>query len=128
MEEAQTHAGLTQRPRDRGSSRRSPRTAPRSAGDQLSLSRKLFVVFLAGLLLIAAPLAWAGSAAGANGPDDAPQAVLVESQDDDDDDDQDDDDDTDTDTDDEEATGRRRQRHWHRQGARAATPPSRATT
>jgi hypothetical protein len=71
------------------------------AGDQLSLSRKLFVIFLAGLLLIAAPLAWAGSAAGANGPDDAPQAVLVKSQDDDDDDDQDDDD---TDTDDQEAT------------------------
>jgi cytoskeletal protein RodZ len=72
------------------------------AGDQRSFSRKLFVLLLAGLLLIAAPLAWAGSAAGANGPDDAPQAVLVKSQADDDDDDQDDDDETTTD--DEEAT------------------------
>jgi cytoskeletal protein RodZ len=73
-----------------------------SAGDQLSRSRKLFVLFLAGLLLIAAPLAWASSSAGANRPDDAPQAVLVKSQDDYDDDQ--DDDDTTTDTDDEEAT------------------------
>ena len=70
------------------------------ADDQLSNSRKLFVLFLTGLLLVAAPLAWAGSAAGANGPDDAPQAVLVKSQADEDDD-QDDDD---TDTDDDEAT------------------------
>ena len=71
--------------------------------DQLSLPRKLFVLLLASLLLIAAPLAWVSSAAGANGPDDAPQAVLVKSQSDDDDQD-DDDDDTKTDTDDEEAT------------------------
>ena len=66
--------------------------------DQLSLPRKLFVLLLANLLLIAAPLAWVSSAAGANGPDDAPQAVLVKSQSDDDDDD------TNTDTDDDEAT------------------------
>jgi hypothetical protein len=64
-------------------------------GEQLSLSRKLFILCLTGLLLIAAPLAWASSAAGANGPDDAPQAVLVKSQDDVEDDD---------DTDDQEAT------------------------
>jgi cytoskeletal protein RodZ len=70
-------------------------------GDQLSRPRKLFVLFLAGLFLLAAPLAWAASAAGANGPDDAPQAVLVKSQDDDDGDDEDDDD---TNTDDDEAT------------------------
>ena len=74
-----------------------------AAGDQLSLSRKLFVLLLLGLLLIAAPLAWAGSAIGSTGPDDSPQAVLVKSQDDDDADDDDDDDET-TDTDDEEAT------------------------
>jgi cytoskeletal protein RodZ len=74
-----------------------------TGGDQLSLSRKLFVLLLASLLLIAAPLAWASSAAGAKGPDDAPQAVLVKSQDDDDDDQDEDDDETDTD--DEEATG-----------------------
>ena len=73
------------------------------AGDQLSLSRKLFILCLTGLLLLAAPLAWASSAAGAKGPDDAPQAVLVKSHDEDDDDDQDDDD-TGTDTDDDEAT------------------------
>ena len=73
-----------------------------AAGDQLSVSRKLFVLLLLGLLLIAAPLAWAGSAVGSTGPDDAPQAVLVKSQDDDD---GDDDDDEATDTDDEEATG-----------------------
>ena len=70
--------------------------------DQLSVPRKLFILFIAGLLLVAAPLAWLSSAAGANGPDDAPQAVLVKSQSDDDE--QDDDDDTKTDTDDEEAT------------------------
>jgi cytoskeletal protein RodZ len=75
-----------------------------AARDQLSRSRKLFVLVLAGLLLIAAPLAWASSAAGANGPDDVPQAVLVKSQGADDDDDDQDDDDTTNDTDDEEAT------------------------
>ena len=66
-------------------------------GDQLSLTRKLFILCLTGLLLIAAPLAWASSAAGANGPDDAPQAVLVKSHDDEDDDENDDDTGTDTD-------------------------------
>lgn len=78
--------------------------------DQRSLTRKLFVLLLAGLLCVAAPLAWAGSTAGANGPDDAPQAVLAKSDDDDDARDDDDDDDETTDpetgtTDEKQATG-----------------------
>jgi hypothetical protein len=73
-------------------------------GDQLSRTRKLFVVFVASLLFVAAPLAWAGSAAGSGGSDNGPEAVLVKSDDDDLRDEQDNsgpgggDDDTDTDT------------------------------
>jgi hypothetical protein len=65
-----------------------------AAGEQLSLSRRLGIIFLATLLLLAAPLAWAATA-GAD--DNGPQAVLVK-QDDDDDPDDDDDDDGDGDT------------------------------
>ena len=71
-------------------------------GDQLSRTRKLFILFITGLLFVAAPLGWASSAAGSGGSDNGPEAVLVKSSDDDlrgDDDDPDgDDDDTDTDT------------------------------
>ena len=46
-------------------------------GEQLSRTRKLFVLVITGLLLVAAPLAWAGSAAGAGGSGKGPEAVLV---------------------------------------------------
>lgn len=52
-------------------------------GDQLSRTRKLFILFITGLLLMAAPLGWASSAAGSSGSDNGPEAVLVKSSDDD---------------------------------------------
>ena len=81
------------------------RTAPRlfqtlaadgatAAGDQLSRTRKLFVLFISGLLFVAAPLAWAGSATGAGGSDNGSAAVLVKQQDEQDEQDEDDDDET----------------------------------
>lgn len=73
-------------------------------GDQLSRTRKLFVLFVAGLLFVAAPLAWAGSAAGSGGSDNGPEAVLVKSSDDDLRDEHDDDGDDTDDTDDAETT------------------------
>jgi hypothetical protein len=71
--------------------------------DQLSRTRKLFVLFVAGLLFVAAPLAWAGSAAGAGGSDNGPEAVLVK-QDDQARDDQDDPDPSGDDTTDDDTT------------------------
>ena len=74
-------------------------------GEQLSRTRKLFVLFVAGLLSVAVPLGWASTAANSGGSDNGPEAVLVKSDDDDLRDEQDnsgpgggDDDDTDTDT------------------------------
>ncbi len=64
-----------------------------AAGEQLSLTRKLFVLFITALLFVAAPLAWAGSATGAGDSDEGPQAVLVKSGSDDDEQSGDDDDD-----------------------------------
>jgi hypothetical protein len=46
-------------------------------GEQLSRTRKLFVVFITSLLFVAAPLGWAGAASGAGGSDNGPDAVLV---------------------------------------------------